>query len=128
MKATPVNLLNTGRPMRKCSRCRRLKAVFPSSTSEKAHGGVSDLCWTCSQVPRRKEVKRQETTKETETPARTGRPNEGSVWRRGGIWYAVITRDGKTRRVSSGSQNRAVAERLLARLLAEPKLREDRGG
>ena len=119
MKATPVNLLNTGRPMRKCSRCRRLKAVFPSSTGKKAHGGVSDVCWTCgttAQEPR-KEVMREETKAEA-APRRPGRPNEGSVWLRNGIYQVTVTVDGKTRRVSSKSGDRAVAQALLASLLS----------
>jgi len=119
MKGTPVNLLNAGRPMRKCSRCRRLKAVFPSSTGKKAHGGVSDVCWTCATAAQepRKEVMREETKSEA-APRRPGRPNEGSVWLRNGIYQVTVTVDGKTRRVSSKSGDRAVAQALLASLLS----------
>jgi len=120
VKATPVNVLAGGGFMRKCRPCGRLKATFASDP--KGHRGIGDVCWTCwTAAAPRKAAKRQEPV--PRAPGRPGRPNTGSLWQRspGGIWYAVITRDGKTRRVSSGSRNRAVAERFRARLLAEQK-------
>src|SRR2546422_9216086 len=104
--------------MRKWSRCRRLKAVFPSCAGKKAHGGGSDVCWTCgtaAQEPR-KEVMREETKAEA-APRRPGRPNEGSVWLRNGIYQVTVTVDGKKRRESSKTGDRASAQALLACLL-----------
>ncbi len=124
MTATPINVLDGGGFMRRCSSCGRLKARFASEP--KGHRGIGDVCWTCWEASRRKEVERQDTKPEaapTPQPRRPGRPNKGSLWRRGGIWYAVVTLDGKTRRVSSGSRDRAAAETLLVRLMAgEQKL------
>jgi len=113
-----INVLERGGFMKKCSRCRRLKAKFVAD--HKGRRGVGDVCKQCDvavRAPHPRTEAKPETTKRPEAPRRPGRPNEGSVWLRSGVWQVTVTVDGKTRKRSSRSSERAVAEALRDRLL-----------
>src|SRR5437870_227608 len=120
MKPVPINVLNGGGFMKKCSRCGRLKATFASDP--KGHRSIGSVCWTCwtaSRLPRQ----RNTTNPEAAAPppaARRGRPRTGGVFRRGTVWWVRYTPapGADEVRESSGSRERDDAVRLLNARLA----------
>ena len=122
-KAAPINVLEGGGFMRKCSRCGRLKATFASDP--KGHRGIGSVCWTCWTAAEPRKAAKAGTTKPEKaapTPApRRGRPRTGGVFLRGGMYWIRYTPapGAKEVRESSGSRDRAVADRLLAERLCE---------